>query len=504
MSLRALASETAIYGLSSILGRAAYFFLTPLYTSVFSEADYGVQTQVFAVIGMLLVLATLRLDVAYFRHVKDAPDERLLFATSWLTTATVGGALGLALLGLSPSLAAWFGFPRFPWVFALGGSILLFDALAELPLARLRMTGRPWRFAAVRLSGIAVNIGLNVLWLYVLPRWPGAPAWLATPFGGITYIFLATLASSVVAFAMLSPELRGIPWRVDRALLGRSLAFSLPLVAVGFSFIVNETFDRLIFPFAWPGGARESEALLGIYAGNYKLAMLLALFTQAFRYGAEPFFFREAGELGAQAKYARVAEYFLVAALLGALAVTLFLPVLGRQFLGRVSYREALDVVPVLLAANLCLGMYYNFAVWYKVTDATRFGTYISVGGAAATVVLNLLLIPRFGFYGCAWATLACYGGMMVATYVLGQRRYPVPYALGRMGAYALGAVALGFAGWFASPYVTGEDVVGLAVDGAPPAAWAASVGLGVALLAVFGGAAFVAERRRSAAADRG
>ena len=498
MSIRALASETAIYGLSSILGRALYFLLVPLYTSLFATYEMGAQTTVFAVFSFLFVFAGLRLDVAYFRQFKDVSDERALFGTAWLTTAGVSGLLGLLLLGLSPKLAAWYGFPEYQWLFALAGGILFFDALVELPLARLRMTQRPWRFAVIRLGGTILNLGLNLFWLYLLPRWPAAPEWLATDFGGVAYIFLANLCASIAVFVALLPELRGMTWRIDPSELRRLLAFSLPLVVVGFGFIVNEMLDRTLLPLLWPGGTAEGQALNGIYSQNYKLATLLALFTQAFRYGAEPFFFREAGERGAQAKYARVARLYLVAALLGALAVAVFLPLASQFFLQDPAYRTGSDVVLILLAANVCLGLYYNFSVWYKVTDATRVGAVISVGGALVTIVLNLALIPRYGFYGCAWATLACYAAMLTTTYLWGQRRYPVPYQIGVMTAYALAAFGLAAVAYVAVPAVAGRGMLDLAVDGGDFGTWALVVAIGLATLVAFCGLVWTVERRLS------
>jgi len=213
-------------------------------------------------------------------------------------------------------------------------------------------------------------------------------------------------------------------WSIDFGILRKLLKFSLPLVIVGFSYIINEMLDRQLLPLLWSGGSDEGFALNGIYAQNYKLAMLLALFTQAFRYGAEPFFFRESGSKNAPENYARLAKYFLIAALLGCLVVALYLPAFSQLFLQGSEYRTGSDVVPILLMANLCLGMYYNFSVWYKVTDNTKFGAYISVGGAIITIVLLVLLIPKYGFYGCAWTTLICYAVMMKLTWWLGRKHY--------------------------------------------------------------------------------
>lgn len=494
MSLRKLASETAVYGLSSIVGRGLYFFLTPLYTSVFAEVEYGIQTTVFAVVSFVLVVAGLRLDVAYFRfHGKES--EAALTGTATLVTAAVAGTIGGGLSLLSPWLTRTLGYPEYEWVFALAGGIVFFDALTELPLAKLRTQGRAWRFAGVRLAGTFVNIGLNLLWLYVLPQLADAPEWLSGSPGGVTAIFVANIVSSGVVVALLLPELRGMRFGVDGALLRRLLGFSLPLVVVGLSYIVNEVFDRYMLPVLWPGGKAEGLALAGVYAANYKLAMLLALFTQAFRYGVEPFVFRESGASDAKVKYARLGHYYLIAALVGVLGVSLFLPVFSQTFLKAPGYRAGGGVVPVLLCANLLLGLYYNFSVWYKVTDNTRVGAYVSLGGAAVTVVLNLLLIPTYGFYGCAWTTFVCYAAMAATTLYLGQRRYPIPYPTSRMLSYSgLAAVALALS-WGLSPKLA-KPILALCVEGGTYREWATAMGLSAVLLIGFIVAIGATERR--------
>lgn len=494
MSLRKLASETAIYGLSSILGRGLYFLLTPLYTGFFSPFELGIQTDVFAIVSFLMVLATLRLDIAYFRNYKTE-DPATLFGTSFIAVTGLGAILGGSLLVLSPWLAELFGYPAYQWLFAIAGGIIMLDSMIELPLAKLRMEQRPWRFAFVRLSNIAVSLGLNLLWLYFLPKWPNAPAWLATPFAGITYIFLANIVASGVTFLLLSPELRGINWTIDWKLFKKLLVFSSPLVIVGFSYIINEMLDRKLLPLLWPGGIEEGLELLGVYGQNYKLAMLLALFTQAFRYGAEPYFFRESGSKDAPENYARLARYFLIVALTGFLVVSLFLPAFSQFFLRKPEFRIGSDVVPILLLANLCLGMYYNFSVWYKVTDKTKIGAYISVSGAIITIVLNFLLIPKYGFYGCAWTTVVCYAFMMTVAWLLGRKHYPIPYDIKGMWRYTALAMAIFGGYWLLSPKL-GTSVLDLAVSGGSISIWALNLGLGAAGIFAFILVVWINERK--------
>ena len=269
MSFRKLAGETAIYGLSSILGRALYFLLTPFYTALFAADEMGIVAQVYSVISFLLVVTVLRFDMAYFRFAGKVDEGRLL-GTAFTAVLATSGVIGLGMLFGSRAIATAYGYPAYGSLFALAGGILFFDSLVELPLAKLRLERRPIRFAAVRLAGIGVNLGLNLFWLYLLPRWTDAPAWLATPAAGITYIFLANVVSAAVTFGLLAGELRGIRLGIDRAVFGRLWSFSAPLMVVGCSFIVNEMLDRQILPLVWPGGEAEGLTLNGIYSQNYK------------------------------------------------------------------------------------------------------------------------------------------------------------------------------------------------------------------------------------------
>ncbi len=488
MSLRKLAGETAVYGISSILARGLNFLLTPLYTAVFAEVSNGVQSSIFGIIAYVAVFATLRLDVAYFRFV-GSEDKGKLLSSTMLTILCLSSGLGLLLLLGSPWIASWYGFPEHQWFLALAGGIMIFDAAVEIPLAKLRIESRPWRFAAARLTGTGTLLSLNLLFFWLLPNLPSPPPqWLYRPEIGIGYVFISNLVASGVVLALLLPELRGLEWSIDRALIKRLLGFSLPLVLVGASFIVNELLDRMLLPIMWPGGTAEGQALNGVYTMNYKLAMLLALFTQAFRYGAEPFFFRESVNSTAKANYARVAHYYLIVALLGVLLVTLFLPVFSQLMLSREAYREGYGVVPILLLANLCLGMYYNFSVWYKVTDRTGTGAYISLFGAAVTIVLNVLLIPRYGYWGCAWTTLVCYGSMMLVTYFLGQKHYRVAYPTRVMLTYTtLALVLCGVSLWLAPKQ--------LILTGGTWSEWAELIATNSGLLAVFVAVVAWAER---------
>lgn len=455
MSLRKLAGETAIYGLSSIIGRMLYFLLTPLYTGLFSPEEYGAMTLLFSLISFLMIAFTYRMEVSYFRFGSDNEHSaKASFNTGLLSITGSTLLFGGVLLLATPWLADVMKYPTYEHLFTYAILILCLDALVEIPLARLRLEGRPIRFAVVRLSSILVNLGLNLffLWLcpFILKNYdPSSGVYtlvetIYNPDFGIGYIFLANLVGSAVSFLLLLPYFLKIKFTAfDWKLLKEMLIYAAPLIIVGFSYVINELFDRLMMTHWAPGTLEERKEQLGIYAANYKLAMIISLFTQAFRYGAEPFFFRQRNQANAMQLYADLAKFFAIAGATAFLIVMLYID-LFKYFIRTEQYWEGLDVVPILLLANVFLGLYYNFSVWYKVTDQTRWGAYISIGGAVVTIVLNAILLPRFGYIGAAWATLVCYFSMTIASHFFGKEHYPVPYDLGRIGLY-IGLAVLGY-----------------------------------------------------------
>jgi O-antigen/teichoic acid export membrane protein len=327
--------------------------------------------------------------------------------------------------------------------------ILAFDCLAELPFARLRLEQRPRRFVTVKLINIGVNIGMNLFWLVFCP-WAAAHGidWVHavwSPGLGVGYIFLSNLVASIVTLLLLGPQIRGILGMFDRALWVKMILYAAPLIIVSLAGIANEMFSRSMLKYLLPGTAQENLGQVGIFGANYKLAALITLFTQAYRYAAEPFFFRHAADKDAMRTQAQVTKWFTITSAAGMLFILLFLDVV-KYFIAP-KYWSGLHVVPVLLMANLLLGVYYNFSIWYRLKDRTGLGAWISVWGAVITIVLNLLLIPVYGYSGAAWVTLICYIFMSGATWFTGQKHYPVPYEMGRMGLYVL----LVFALWLTS-----------------------------------------------------
>lgn len=452
MSIKRLAKDTAIYGLSSILGRALYFLLTPLYTEKFPPEEYGVVSVVFAFTAIMMVLFTYRMETAYFRFESDRTEQKqAYFDTAMLSIIASTVLLGGLFLLLAPQMAGLLQYPDEVPLFRIAILILAFDALSEIPLSRLRLEGRPIRFAVVRLSGIITNIGLNLFFLLFCPYALGSSDWnwlhplletIYNPDFGIGYIFLSNLVASLLVLVLLLPMIAKVKLQFDRVQWRKMIVYAAPLVIVGFSYVINEVLDRAIFKTIYPGPAQEAESQLGIYAANYKLATLIALFIQAYRYGAEPFFFKQKNEANARQLYADLAGFFAAIGGIAFLAITLFID-FTKYFISNEDYWAGLHVVPILAMANIFLGLYYNFATWYKLADLTKWGAYISVGGAIITIALNVWWIPIYSYLGSAWATLICYGSMAAATWWFGRKFYPIPYRMPRILLYLIVAVAV-------------------------------------------------------------
>lgn len=443
--LKKLAGETALYGLSSIIGRLLNMLLVPFYTRVLATThEYGAVIDLYATSAFIMVLFSYRMESAFFRFGTPAEDREKTYSTGMLsllgTTALIAGLL---LLFAQP-IATGLKYPDHPEYVRWFALILAFDCLAELPFARLRLEQRPRRFVAIKLTNIAVNIGMNLFWLVFCP-WAASRGmdWVHavwSPGLGVGYIFLSNLLASLVTLVLLSPQFRQIRWAFDRALWSKMIAYSAPLIIVSLAGIVDEMFSRSMLKYLLPGSTKENLGQVGIFGANYKLAALITLFTQAYRYAAEPFFFRHAKEEHALHTQAQVTKWFTITSAAGMLGILLFIDLI-KYFIAP-KYWSGLHVVPVLLCANLLLGVYYNFSIWYRLKDRTGLGAWISVVGAVITIALNLVLIPRFGYTGAAWVTLTCYFFMSFATWYTGRKHYPVPYQTGRMAGYV--GLALG------------------------------------------------------------
>ncbi len=437
-SLRALAGQTAAYGLSTIIGRTLNYLLVPLYTRLFLPEAYGVVTDLYALVAFLNVVYSYGMETAFFRRASEK-GEQAYGTAFWSLTLSSIVFTALLIAGANP-LAAALRYPEHQEYVVWFAFILGLDALAVIPFARLRQQEKALRFASLKLINIGLNVGLNLFFLLVLPHWSETRQFLSLvdavydPTLGVGYIFLSNLLANGITLLLLVPTFPRFRGRFDPQLWREMFVYGLPLLPAGLAGMVNETFDRILLKYLLPGEVSENLYQVGVYGAVYKLAMLMSLFTQAFRTAAEPFFFQQAKQLGAPQLYARIMNYFVFAGSLILVGVVLFLDIV-KAFIGA-AYHEGLGVVPILLVANLMLGIYYNQSVWYKLADKTRYGMWFSLFGAALTIGLNVLLIPILGYYGAAWTTLAAYSAMVLVSYVYGQRHYPVPYALARLASY--------------------------------------------------------------------
>ncbi|MFN8276456.1 MAG: oligosaccharide flippase family protein [Chitinophagales bacterium] len=444
--LKKLLGQTAIYGLSTMLGRFLNYLLVRLHTGAFAPSDYGVVSELYAYSGFLSVLLIFGMETGYFRFARGEHKEDV-YPTALIFLLSSSLFFFLVICALSPTLGNILHYQGHEYYFIWFALILGFDAIGAIAFARLRHDERPMRFATVKLLEIAINIGLNLFFLYFARNayQAGQDSWLAScyqPEIGVGYIFIANLVASACKLLLLTPLFFDFRWKFNSLLFKDLIRYSLPMVPIGLAGIINETFDRPMLKFLLPYDEATNMAQVGIYSACYKISIVMSLFIQAYRYAAEPFFFKQSGQQHAKQLFADVMHFFVLFCCIIFLLVTLFLPYF-KFFIGRPEYYEGLKIVPVLLMANLCLGMYVNLSVWYKLTDRTGLGAWVAVGGAVLTLVLNYWLIPVMGYMGAAWATLACYGSMAAVSYVLGQKYYPVPYGAAVILCYLGAALAV-------------------------------------------------------------
>jgi len=444
VSIKKLAGQTVWYGLSNIAAKLLNYILTPLITYLLNtpkgNVDYGDVSMLYAAISFANILFTYGLETGYFRFCnKEGVNEKTLFHT--LFNSLVGTTVLLSLL------IYFFKIPISDFVEQQGHSeyillcagILSFDTLAAIPFARLRQEERPRKYAFIRIAGILVNIFLTLFFLYYSPKYvienpTGAYAvWYKTQ-TNVSLLLIANLSQSMVTFLLLWKEWTDFSFEIDSALWKKVMHYSTPMLIIGLGGMVNETIDRLMLPKLLPVSDAAAKTAVGIYSANYKLAIFITLFIQAFRLGAEPFFFNQAKDKNAPQTYARVMKWFVITLCIAFLFTALYLDVWIR-IIGS-SYRSGVGVVPILLGANIALGIYYNLSVWYKITDRMKMGIYITLIGAALTLFINYYFIPAYGMYACAWATFICYATMMVISYFLGQKYFPVPYNIKKITGY--------------------------------------------------------------------
>ena len=428
--LKKLASQTAIYGLSSVVGRLLNYLLVPLYTRYFLPAEYGVVTELYAYVAFLVVMLTYGMETAFFRFSKKEESTKVYSTT--LISLLISSVVFVGLIFLNSSaISQWLGYANHPEYIQFFALIIGMDAVASISFAKLREQDKAMRFAFIRIVNIMINIGLN-LYFIVYQEY------------GIAYIFIANLVASVITLLMLFPQMIGSSWVFDKKLWKKMMIYALPLLIAGLAGMTNETIDRILLKHLLPN-TDIAASELGLYGAFYKLSIIMILFIQTFRFAAEPFFFAQEKEGNSRKIYADVMKYFTIIMAIIFLGVTIFYDVI-KGFLGSEYHDErGFLVVSILLLANLFLGIYYNLSIWYKLTEKTKYGAYLSIFGAIITLSLNFTLIPVLGFVGCAWATLVCYFSMTVASYYLGKRHFSVPYQVKRIALYLVGMLCVYF-----------------------------------------------------------
>jgi O-antigen/teichoic acid export membrane protein len=455
-SIKKLASQTVWYGASTILARFLFYMLTPYLTHKFrGTVEYGKMSLVFAIIPFLYTLILFAFETAYFRFMQRKEYEADVYdtlSTSLLMSTVVICALTILF---NVPIAHFIGLSTHPQYITLSALIIGLDALSALPFAKLRYENRPIKFAAVRVAGILINIATVYFFLTVCPdvirKNPNSVLRLIySPGFGAGYVLIANIAASFFQWIALWKEFSSIKLKINKTLWKEVMVYALPLTIAGFAGIINETFDRVMLEKWSPLKGDAATFEVGVYAACYKLSILITLFVQAFRMGAEPFFFKQSTEENAPRVYARVMKFFVLTICLMFLLVSLYLDV-WKQFIRDEKMWEGLKVVPILLFANMFLGIYYNLSIWYRLSKKTTAGAYITLIGAGITLIINYLFIPHFSYMACAWATFLCYGSMMVISFVWGQKTYPVPYAWKKLVAYmVIVAVMYGIHHWIA------------------------------------------------------
>jgi O-antigen/teichoic acid export membrane protein len=440
--LKQFAGQTAMYGVPTIVGRLLNYLLVPMYTRLFLTAEYGVVSELYAYVSFLFVLLTYGMETTFFRFAQEKQHQASVYSTALLSLLGTSAVFVFFAIVFSANIADVLDYSNHREYVIWFALILAFDAISCIPYANLRKENKAIKFALIKSINICINIGLNLFFLLLCPYLllHSHSLWiletvnfLYNPSVGVGYIFISNLVASAVTLIILGSDLIKVSLDFNGKLFKQMLKYAWPLLLFSFAGIINETFDRIILKHLLPQDS-DPMSQLGIYGACYKISILMTLFIQTYRYAAEPFFFQKATSRDARTLYADMMTYFVIICAFIFVGVMLYID-LVMHFVDE-EYRVGAPVVPILLFANLCLGIFYNLSVWFKLTDKTIYGASISIFGAIVTLVLNFALIPVMGILGAAWATLICYASMMVVSYVIGQKYYRVKYDLPRIIGY--------------------------------------------------------------------
>ncbi len=426
---RKLFKQTFIYGLATVLPRMLSFLLTPLFVSVLQTNEYGEVSIIFAWFAIFNVFLAYGMETAFFRFYSNSEEKSSVLSTSLISILVTTLSFGIIALSMGSFLSEAIAIDL--KYIKLAIYILALDALVIIPFAYLRANERPIRYAVVKIVNVAINLGLNIFFLLLLPGLAesnpeGLLGVIYKVDFEISYIFIANLIASAITLLMMFGIYLRQPLVFNRGLLTKMLKYALPVMIAGVAFTINEVFDRILLAELLPPDVAESK--VGMYSACYKLALFMTLFATAFRLGIEPFFFSHASSENPQKAYAQITNYFVILGSVILLSVVVFADVLKLFIVPNSDYWEAMPIVPIILLASFCLGIYHSLSVWYKVTDRTRFGAIISIAGAVITIVINVAFISKIGYYASAIATLAAYASMMILSYYFGRKYYPIPY----------------------------------------------------------------------------
>ena len=448
--IKKLAGDTLWYGGSSIAARFLNYLLTPYLTYKLTGAAYGEMSIVYAAIPFLNVIFTYGLETAYFRFVQKDEFKKDIYNTASISIFVSTVLLSLLLFISNGSIANFVKLNDHSEFIKFSTFIIAFDTLATLPFSKLRQDGKPKKFAFIRITSIVITILLTYFFISMCPNIVAnnPNGWVASWYlknYGVGYAIIANLFASGITLLLLSKELLSITFKFNKVLWKQMLVYSLPLLVAGFGGMINETFDRIMLGWWAPVATQEAAKLeIGIYSACYKLSILISLFIQAFRMGAEPFFFKQAQGNNPQKTYARVMKFFVITITVMFLFVALYIDI-WKYFIRNEALWVGLKVVPILLLANMFLGIYYNLSIWYKLSQKTMYGAWITLIGATITLTINAIFIPHFSYMACAWATFFCYGSMMVISFIWGQKHYLIPYAWKKLVAYIVIVVIIFF-----------------------------------------------------------
>ena len=428
---RQFIKETFIYGIATIIPRVLNFLLVPLHTQSLPVTDYAENTTFYVYAAFFNVLLTYGMETSFFRFFTDRKQKDRVLGTATISLLITTAFVFVVLFAQAAPVAAFVGMSTYHFTLLLG--VLLCDTLVVIPFAHLRASGKANRFTSLKLLNVGLYTGLNLVFLWWIPRTDG----LFLQDDPVQYVFIANFVASATVFLFVLPFYFRLSWQWSRPMQRQMLRYGAPIMIAGLAFVVNENLDKLLIRHY------IDDATMGAYSGCYKLAVFMTLFVQAFRLGAEPFFFKYAKQKDAPKVYALILKYFVICGCVLLIGVCVFLEPLKELLIRNERYWIAIQIVPIVLLANLFFGIYHNLSVWYKITDRTQIGMYISVGGALATIGLNVCLIPSIGFMGAAWATLLTYGAMATVSYLLSRRYYPIPYDMGRLALYLLTSIGI-------------------------------------------------------------